>query len=127
MTLVNSPSNRCKKTCAELKPFCNLNLSLPLSDQPHLGMLCARSNTHTMGVLHHGLYKFTVFLFWLCVVLFHCNIINGNKIQVKGLFQFNYISVCTCQDCCLNHSTETLMLLRNIIIHCKYTKYKRPR
>jgi len=36
-----------------VKPFCNL--SLPLSAQPHLGVLCAWSNTHTMAVLHHGL------------------------------------------------------------------------
>ena len=44
-----------------VKPFCNL--SLPLSTQPHLGVLCVWSNTHTMAVLHHGLYNFTVFLF----------------------------------------------------------------
>jgi len=47
-----------------VKPFCNLSVSLPLSAQPHLGMLCAWSNTHTiMAVLHHhhGLYNFTVF------------------------------------------------------------------
>jgi len=31
--------------------------------QPHLGVLCAWSNTHTMAVLHHGLYNFTVFFF----------------------------------------------------------------
>jgi len=42
-----------------VKPFCNL--SLPLSAEPHLGVLCAWSNTHTMAVLHHGLYNFTVF------------------------------------------------------------------
>jgi len=45
-----------------VKPFCNL--SLPLSAQPHLGVLCAWSNTHTMAVLHHGLYNFTVFFFF---------------------------------------------------------------
>ena len=44
-----------------VKPVCNL--SLPLSAQPHLGVLCAWSNTHTMAVLHHGLYNFTVFFF----------------------------------------------------------------
>jgi len=36
-----------------VKPFGNL--SLPLSAQPHLVVLCAWSNTHTMAVLHHGL------------------------------------------------------------------------
>jgi len=42
-----------------VKPFCNL--SLPLSVQPHLGVLCAWWNTHTMAVPHHGLYNSTVF------------------------------------------------------------------
>jgi len=41
-----------------VKRFCNL--SLPLSVQPHLGVLCAWWSTHTMAVLHHGLYNFTV-------------------------------------------------------------------
>ena len=45
-----------------VKPFCNL--SLPLSAQSHLGVLRAWSNTHTMAVLHHGLYNFTVFFFF---------------------------------------------------------------
>jgi len=36
-------------------------MSLPLSAQPHMGVLCAWLNTHTMAVLHHGLYNFTVF------------------------------------------------------------------
>jgi len=45
-----------------VKPFCNL--SLPLSVQPHLVVLCAWSNTHTMAVLH-GLYNFTVFFFYI--------------------------------------------------------------
>jgi len=65
-------------TCITVKPFCNL--SLPLSVQPHLGVLCPWSNTHTikikMAVLHQGLYNFTVlFIFWLCVVLFHLLVI----------------------------------------------------
>jgi len=42
-----------------VKPFCNLSLPLPV--QPHLGVLCAWWNTHTMVVLHHHLYNFTVF------------------------------------------------------------------
>jgi len=50
-----------------VKPFCNL--SLLLSAQPHLGVLCACSNFHTMGVLHHGLYNFTVFFFFGCYFL----------------------------------------------------------
>jgi len=37
-----------------------LNLSLPLSVQPHLGC-CAWWNTHTMTLLDHCLYNFTVF------------------------------------------------------------------
>ena len=48
-----------------VKSFCNL--SLPLSAQPHLGVLCAWSNTHTTVVLHHGLHKFS------CVFLFSFN------------------------------------------------------
>jgi len=44
------------------------NLSLTLSVQPHLGVLCAWWNTHTMAVLHHGLYNFTVFQFYLITV-----------------------------------------------------------
>jgi len=44
-----------------VKPFCNL--SLPLSAQTHLGVLCAWLNTHTMAVLHHGLYN-------ICCVFF---------------------------------------------------------
>ena len=45
-----------------VKPFCNL--PLPLSAQPNLGVLCAWSNTHTVAVLHHGLYNFIVFFFF---------------------------------------------------------------
>jgi len=41
-----------------VKPFCNL--SLPLSVQPHLGCYVL-GGTHTMTVLHHGLYNFIVF------------------------------------------------------------------
>ena len=43
-------------------PVCNL--SLPLSAQPNLGVLCAWSNTHTVAVPHHGLYNFTAFFFF---------------------------------------------------------------
>ena len=42
-----------------VKPFCNLSLPVPLSAQHHLGVLCAWLNTHTMAVLHRGLYNFT--------------------------------------------------------------------
>ena len=53
-----------------VKPFCNL--SLPLSFQPHLGVLCAWQNTYTMVVLHHGLYNFTVFYISAHIILcFH--------------------------------------------------------
>ena len=45
-----------------VKPFCTL--SLLLSAQPNLGVLCAWWNTYTMAVLRHGLYDFTVFSFW---------------------------------------------------------------
>jgi len=41
------------------------NLSLLLSVQPHMELLCAWWNTHTMTVLHHGLYNFTLFFFLL--------------------------------------------------------------
>jgi len=62
-----------------VKPFCNL--SVPLSAQPHLGVLCTWLNTHTMAVLHHGLYNFTVFSVWLRVVLYF-----GFKKKIKKLF-----------------------------------------
>ena len=41
-----------------VKPFCDL--SLPVCPAP-FGVLCAWWNTHTMTVLHHGLYNFIVF------------------------------------------------------------------
>jgi len=44
-----------------VKPF--RNLPLPLSAQPQLGVLCAWSNTHTMAVLHHGLFGNSIHLF----------------------------------------------------------------
>jgi len=53
-----------------VKPCCNL--SLPLSVEPQLGCYVRWWNTHTMTVLHHGLYNFTVFfLAWYFCVYFY--------------------------------------------------------
>ena len=59
-----------------VKPFCSL--PLPLSAQPHLGVLCAWSNTHTMAVLHQGLYNFIVF-FFLFVTNYHKKKIKDSR------------------------------------------------